>query len=93
MEGMAYFFHMMNHFIMYHVTAIWLFFVLLDCFEDDRDVVNVRVFWGGKLAVSVQTHCCVNVILDCCMPDFAALDGFTPNEGNGETSDKVVPRL
>ena len=78
---------------MYHVSAIWLFFVLLDCFEDDRDVVNVRVVRGGKLAVGVQTHRCINVIPDGGVPDFAALDGFASSEGNSEAGDKVVPCL
>ena len=78
---------------MYHISAIRLFFVLLDCFEDDRDVVNVRVVWGGKLTVSVQTHRRVNIILDGGVPDLAALGGFALNEGNGEAGDKVVPCL
>ena len=92
-ECMAIFFHMMDHLIMNHVSTVRLLFILLDCIEDNRYVVNVRVVRGGKLAVSVQTHRRINIIPDRGVPDLAALDGFASNEATGKAGDKVVPCL
>ena len=37
----ALFLHMMDHLVVYHVSAVRLFLVFLDCFEDQGDVVGV----------------------------------------------------
>ena len=46
-------FHVMDHFVVYHVPAVGLFLEFLDRLQNYGDVVDVRVMRGGKLAVCV----------------------------------------
>ena len=81
------------HLGMCHVSWIWLFLKLLDCFEHNCDVIDSRLMWGWKAMICVQANSCTNIVPNGSVPDFMALDCFVSYERDGEAGGNIIPCL